>query len=97
MKTKVLKYQVEFTRLNKKLLEEEPELYKTAVIIIRLDELQEKGAVMIKMNKATKNGTKITFRPVDGYQECYEEQQKIIKEGEALGMKFKTVTKSVDA
>lgn len=50
-----------FPRMTKKLFDEKERMYQITVICIRLDELQTKGAVLQKMGKPTKNGTRMTF------------------------------------
>ena len=57
-KITIMKYQLMFPRMTKKLFDEKERIYQIAAICIRLDELQTKGAVLQKMGKPTKNGTK---------------------------------------
>ena len=40
------------------------------------------------MGKPTKNGTKMTFAPVQRPGECEAEMQRILEDGKKLGMKF---------
>ena len=58
--------------MTKKLFDEKERIYQIAAICIRLDELQTKGAVLQKMGKPTKNGTRMTFAPVQRPGECEE-------------------------
>ena len=60
----IIKYQVCFTKLTKKVQDHDPDFYAKAIIAIRLTELQEETAYMVKCNKANSGGTKITFAPV---------------------------------
>lgn len=61
-KITIMKYQTMFPGMTKKLFDEKERFYQIAVISIRLDELQTKGAVLQKMGKPTKSGTRMTFR-----------------------------------
>lgn len=83
-----MKYQLMFPMMTKKLFDEKERMYQIAVICIRLDELQTKGAVLQKMGKPTKNGTKMTFAPVQRPGECEAEMQKILEDGKKLGLEF---------
>lgn len=85
-----MKYQLMFPRMTKKLFDEKERMYQIAVICIRLDELQTKGAVLQKMGKPTKNGTKMTFAPVQSAGEYEAEMQRILEDGKKLGMKSGT-------
>ena len=88
-KITIMKYQLMFPRMTKKLFDEKERIYQIAAICIRLDELQTKGAVLQKMGKPTKNGTNMTFAPVRRPGECEAEMQRILEDGKKLGMKFK--------
>ena len=55
--TRIIRYQLSFPALNKKLYEKFEKEYNVAVIQIRLDELQEKGAKLTKIGKPTFGGT----------------------------------------
>jgi len=81
-------YQIEFPKLNKKFYDEQYKVYKIALIYIRLDELQEKASYATRFNKPNRNGTKITFKRVNNAEEYQRELQRIIEDGEALGLKF---------
>ena len=87
-KITIMKYQLMFPRMTKKLFDEKERIYQITVICIRLDELQTKGAVLQKMGKPTKNGTKMTFAPVQSAGEYEAEMQRILEDGKKLGMKF---------
>ena len=87
-KITIMKYQLMFPRMTKKLFDEKERIYQITVICIRLDELQTKGAVLQKMGKPTKNGTKMTFAPVQSAGEYEAEMQRIMEDGKKLGMKF---------
>lgn len=87
-KITIIKYQLMFPRMTKKLFDEKERIYQITVICIRLDELQTKGAVLQKMGKPTKNGTKMTFAPVQSAGEYEAEIQRILEDGKKLGMKF---------
>ena len=87
-KITIIKYQLMFPRMTKKLFDEKERIYQITVICIRLDELQTKGAVLQKMGKPTKNGTKMTFAPVQSAGEYEAEMQRILEDGKKLGMKF---------
>lgn len=76
------------SRMTKKLFDEKERFYQIAVISIRLDELQTKGAVLQKMGKPTKSGTRMTFAPVRSAGEYEAEMQRILEDGEKLGLKF---------
>lgn len=89
---RVCKYQMGFPALNKKLKEERKEVYDKLVIHIRLDELQGRGSRIVKIGKPTYDGTKITFRPVENRADYDDEMRKIIRDGEALGMRFEKVS-----
>ena len=74
--------------MTKKLFDEHENIYQIAVIIIRLNELQKKGAALQKIGKPTKNGTKMTFAPVQRPGECEAEMQQILEDGKKLGLEF---------
>lgn len=84
----VIKYQVTFPRMTKKLFDEHENIYQIAVINIRMNELQKKGAALQKIGKPTKNGTKMTFAPVQRPGECEAEMQQILEDGKKLGLEF---------
>lgn len=83
-----MKYQLMFPRMTKKLFDEKERIYQIAAICIRLDELQTKGAVLQKMGKPTKNGTRMTFAPVQRPGECEAEMRQILEDGKKLGLEF---------
>lgn len=83
-----MKYQLMFPRMTKKLFDEHENIYQIAVINIRLNELQKKGAALQKIGKPTKNGTKMTFAPVQRPGECEAEMQQILEDGKKLGLEF---------
>ena len=85
----VKSYQMSFPPLTKKRYENNRKLHDIAVIYIRLDELQEHGAKMIKTGKPTFGGTEIAFAPVKTAEEYQRELKAIIRDGEALGLTFK--------
>lgn len=87
-KITIMKYQLMFPRMTKKLFDEKERIYQITVICIRLDELQTKGAVLQKMEKPTKNGTRMTFAPVQSAGEYEAEMQRILEDGKKPGMKF---------
>lgn len=87
-KITIMKYQLMFPKMTKKLFDEKERIYQITVICIRLDELQTKGAVLQKMGKPTKNGTKMTFAPVQSAGEYEAEMQRILEDGKKLGMKY---------
>lgn len=70
---------------DKKLFDEKERFYQIAVISIRLDELQTKGAVLQKMGKPTKSGTRMTFAPVRSAGEYEAEMQRILEDGKKAG------------
>lgn len=74
--------------MTKKLFDEHESIYQIAVINIRLNELQKKGAALQKIGKPTKNGTKMTFAPVQRPGECEAEMQQILEDGKKLGLEF---------
>ena len=74
--------------MTKKLFDEHENIYQITVINIRLNELQKKGAVLQKIDKPTKNGTKMTFAPVQRPGECEAEMQRILEDGKKLGLEF---------
>ena len=86
----IIKYQVCFTRLTKRLQEFNPIFYDRAIIQVRLQELQEEFSYMVKCNKAHSSGTKITFVPVRSVEEYKDKLREIIADGEKLGMEFST-------
>lgn len=77
-KITIMKYQTMFPGMTKKLFDEKERFYQIAVISIRLDELQTKGAVLQKMGKPTKSGTRMTFAPVRSAGEYEAEMQRIL-------------------
>lgn len=77
-----------FPRMTKKLFDEKERMYQITVICIRLDELQTKGAVLQKIGKPTKNGTKMTFAPVRSTKKYEAEMQQILEDGKKLGLEF---------
>ena len=87
----VTKYQIDFSKMTRNLYEQNQELYQKALVHIRLNELQKKGAYMIRCNKATNKGTKITFAPTQNEEEYQKELERIISDGEKIGLKFEAV------
>ena len=87
-KITIMKYQTMFPGMTKKLFDEKERFYQIAVISIRLDELQTKGAVLQKMGKPTKSGTRMTFAPAQSAGEYEAEMQRIMEDGKKLGLKF---------
>lgn len=83
-KITIMKYQTMFPGMTKKLFDEKERFYQIAVISIRLDELQTKGAVLQKMGKPTKSGTRMTFAPVQSAGEYEAEMQRILEDGKKL-------------
>lgn len=88
---RIIKYQMTYSGMTKKLYEENPNIYQRALIDIRLHELQAKGCYVQKMNKPNRNGTAITFAQVKDGEEYQTELQKIIEDGIKLGLKIKKV------
>ncbi|MEZ3435714.1 MAG: hypothetical protein K1W34_14065 [Lachnospiraceae bacterium] len=88
---RVIKYQSGYPRLNKKLFTEKTQVYKVALIYIRLDELQERGAKVLKIGKPNFGGTQITFAPVESAEEYQSELKKIISDGKEIGVEFEKV------
>lgn len=82
-KITIMKYQLVFPGMTKKLFDEKERFYQIAVISIRLDELQTKGAVLQKMGKPTKSGTRMTFAPVRSAGEYEAEMQRILEDGKS--------------
>lgn len=89
-KVTVAGYQTLFRLLTKKKYEQDRALFDKAVILIRLDELQARAMRMRRMNKPTSQGTKITFEAAKNTDEYSAELQRIVAEGERLGMSFET-------
>ena len=93
-KITIMKYQTMFPGMTKKLFDEKERFYQIAVISIRRSyyrrqtELQTKGAVLQKMGKPTKSGTRMTFAPVQSAGEYEAEMQRILEDGKKLGLKF---------
>lgn len=85
---RVIKYQVGYPGLNKKLSVENPKAYKTALIGIRLTELQERGMKILKTGRPNSGGTQITFIPLKSAEEYQAELKKIICDGKKIGMVF---------
>lgn len=92
-KLKIVKYEMTFTKMTKKLFDEQEKVYRVAMISIRLDELQGRAGVMVKAGKPERNGTRITFRPAQNAEEYKNELDKIIEQGEKLGLKFEKIKK----
>ena len=88
MEITIMKYQMSFPKMTKELFCKENRIYQITALSIRLDELQEKGAVLTKMGKATKNGTKMTFTQVRSKEEYEAELQRIMEQGKELGLVF---------
>lgn len=88
-----MKYQIAFPGMTKKVFDEKNRIYQITAVSIRLDELQEKGAYLVKMGKPAKNGTKMTFAPVRSAEEYEVEMQKILEDGKRLGLEFEKVKK----
>ena len=92
----VVGYQKNFKRMTKKLFEERPDVYKIALVLIRIDELQNEIAYMIKQNKPNNSGTKITFRKIESLEQYEEELNKLREAWEASGLLLRTVKKESD-
>lgn len=82
---RVIKYQSGYPGLSKKLFTENPQVYRVALIYIRLDELQERGAKILKVGKPNFGGTQITFVPVESVEEYRSELERIILDGKEIG------------
>lgn len=87
----IIKYQVCFTKLTKKVQDKDPDFYAKTLIVLRLEELQEKLSYMVKCNKANSSGTKITFAPIRSVEEYTDKLREIVADGEKLGLVFDTV------
>ena len=85
---RVIRYQSGYPGLNKKFFSESPQAYKVALIHIRLDELQERCAKVVKIGKPNFSGTQITFAPVESAEEYRSEMEKIISDGKEIGIEF---------
>lgn len=92
-KARVIRYQTGYPWLNKKLFTEKPQVYKVALIHIRLGELQERCAKVLKIGKPNFGGTQITFAPVESAEEYQSEMEKIISDGKEIGIEFEKVKK----
>lgn len=92
---RVIRYQAGYSWLNKKLFTDKPQVYKTALIYIRLEELQGRGAKVLKMGKPNLGRTQITFVPVESAEEYQSEMEKIISDGKEIGIEFEKVKNKV--
>lgn len=72
MKCICVEYGMELTKLTKELLENNAELYHGALLALRVKELQDQSAGIKKLRKATKTGTKITFKIIHTKEEALE-------------------------
>ena len=90
----ILKYQMTYSGMTKKLYEEKPRIYQVALIDIRLHELQKKGCYVQKINKPNRNGTSITFTQAKTAEEYQQELQKIIEDGTKLGLEIRKVKRT---
>lgn len=75
--------------LDKDLFEKAKVIYEQLLVDVRLKELQKTGGYMVKRNKPTRKGTKIKFEVVKNKNQYLEELNRIIKDGEVLGLSFK--------
>lgn len=88
---RVIRYQSGYSWLNKKFFAEKPKAYKVALIYIRLEELQEKGAKVLKIGKPNSRGTQITFAPVESVEEYQSELERIISDGKEIWVESEKV------
>ena len=93
---RVLKYQAIYQGLNKRFFTEKPQAYKVALIHIRLEELQNRGAKMLKKGRPNSGGTQITFAPVESAKEYQSELERIVLDGKEIGMKFEQVKSQME-
>lgn len=84
MEARVLKYAFINPKMNKKLFEENRKIYDKVMIFIRIDELNNKCAYLVKTNKPTKNGTKFTFKTCETYDEWEREFDRLKKDAEKM-------------
>lgn len=94
--TQIIRYQLGFPYLDKKLYTTSVKTYNIAIVYIRLDELQKKGAKITKIGKPTNGGTLLTFEPVKSCQEYEEALKSIIQDGEYMGLIFEKEKKKND-
>ena len=86
---RVIKYQMNYRYLNKKMYETNRGFYDKILLLARADELRNRCAYMTRANKPMSSGTKVTFALAETPEQYDEEVKKIAEEGKRLGIKFK--------
>ena len=76
---KVVEYQKNYNLLTKKLLQESPNAYKYLILTVKTKEL-EIGFKVIRVNKATNKGTKITCKEFKSEEELNEYSEVLLEE-----------------
>lgn len=84
MDVRVLKYEFINPKMNKKLFEENRKIYDKLIIFIRVDELNNKCAYLVKVNKPNRSGTKFTFKPCETHDEWEREFDRLKEDAEKM-------------
>lgn len=86
---RVIKYQMNYRYLNKKMYETNRKLYDQVLILLRLSNLQNKCAYMVRANKPRTSGTKVTFAVVENTEQYRKEIQKLTEDAKKNGFTIK--------
>ena len=81
----VIGYTMDFPGMTKKFFDESNNLYKACLIYIRLDEIN-KCMKAHRVNKPTRNGTRIKFVSIKSEEEYRKELQNLCDEAEKIGL-----------
>lgn len=66
---KTIRYQIQYKEMTKKMYITKPNTYNLAILLLRLEELQNKGARMVKQGKPYLSGTNLTFEVMQKAEE----------------------------
>ena len=86
---RVIKYQMNYRYLNKKMYETNRKFYDQALILLRVSNLEKKCAYMVRANKPKTSGTKVTYAVVESTEQYREETRKLIEDAKKNGFTIK--------
>lgn len=93
---RVIEYQMNYRYLNKKMYETNRKFYDQALIYLRVSNLQNKCAYMVRANKPRTSGTKVTFAVVENAEQYRQEIRKLAEDAKKNGFTVKEEQKDHD-
>jgi hypothetical protein len=84
----VFMYQLSYTKLTLKVKKEEPKTYNYVLMQFILDEFYQKGFIAKKINKATRNGTKVNFESFEKFGGYEKAKERLFEIGKELDVKL---------